>query len=244
MLLINLTGPPRTFYFPYFVQAYFERLQYRDQPISENNIINLAGKLRQRFTRRFDIAKRLQKAVEESYSRTMSTAPQKECCHVNKSTLTYDARFRSKVNLNAICLKISGHAPKNPGYLDDRFLKETKAISEEHSFVKWQYFGSEEGVMTNFPTYDDTEPCDRYDPRYRPFYVETATPEAKDVVLVVDTSYSMTGDKLDVAQEAAKTVLDTMNPKDQASNTQLCLERVQVSFVVIDKNFPKLLNTG
>ena len=175
----------------------------------------------------------------------MSTAPQKECCKVNKSTLTYDARFRSKVNLNTICLKISGHAPKNPGYLDDRFFKETKAISEEHSFVKWQYFGSEEGVMTNFPTYDDTEPCDRYDPRYRPFYVETATPEAKDVVLVMDTSWSMTGDKLHVAQEAAKTVLDTMNPKDQASNAQLlCLEIEQVNFVVIDKFFPKLLNTG
>ena len=174
----------------------------------------------------------------------MSTAPQKECCEINKSTLTYDARFRSKVNLNTICLKISGHAPKNPGYLSDRFFKETKAISEEHSFVKWQYFGSEEGVMTNFPTYDDTEPCDRYDPRYRPFYVETASPETKDVVLVMDTSRSMTGDKLDVAREAAKTVLDTMNPKDQASNAQLCMERVQVNFVVIDKSFPKLLKTG
>ena len=86
--------------------------------------------------------------------------------------------------------------------------------------------------MTNFPTYDDTEPCDRYDPRYRPFYVETATPEAKDVVLVMDTSFSMTGDKLKVAKEAAITVLDTMNPKDQVNNAPLCLERVQVNFVV------------
>ena len=174
----------------------------------------------------------------------MSTAPQKECCKVDKSTLTYDARFRSEVDLNAICLKVAAHAPDNPGYLSDRFLAETKAISEEHSFVKWQYFGSEEGVMTNFPTYDDTEPCDRYDPRFRPFYVETATPEAKDVVLVMDTSWSMTGDKLKVAKEAAITVLGTMNPKDQVSNSQLChLERVQVSFAIINKNFPKLLNT-
>ena len=98
--------------------------------------------------------------------------------------------------------------------------------------------------MTNFPTYDDSEPCDRYDPRYRPFYVETATPEAKDVVLVMDTSWSMTGDKLRVAKEAAITVLDTMNPKDQVSNIQLCLKRGQVSFVVLDKDVPKLLNEG
>ena len=164
----------------------------------------------------------------------MSTAPQKECCQVDKSTLTYDARLRSKVDLNTACLKISGYAPENPGYLDHRFLEEAKAISEEHIYVKWQYFGSEEGVMTNFPAYDDSEPCDKYDPRYRPFYVETATPEAKDVVLVMDASGSMSDEQLRDAREAAITVLDTMNPKDQASNAQLCLERVQVSLVVLD----------
>jgi len=162
----------------------------------------------------------------------VTTEPQKECCQVNKSTLEYDARFRSKVDLNNLCLKISSHAPENHGYLGDKFFKETKAISEDHPYVKWQYFGSEEGVMTNFPTYDDTEPCERYDPRYRPFYVETATPEAKDVVLVMDTSWSMNGDKIKVAREAAKTVLDTMNPKDQASNPPFCLERPLVNFVL------------
>ena len=130
------------------------------------------------------------------------------------------------MDLNTICLKISRHAPEKPGYLDHRFLEEAKAISQEHTYVKWQYFGSEEGVMTNFPAYDDSEPCDKYDPRYRPFYVETATPEAKDVVLVMDTSQSMSADQLSDAKEAANTILDTMNPKDQASNAQLCLERV------------------
>ncbi len=71
--------------------------------------------------------------------------------------------------------------------------------------------------MTNFPVFDDKEKCDKYDPRYRPFYVETATPEAKDVVLVIDISSSMIGDKLSNAKEAAKTVLDTLNPKDKVS---------------------------
>ncbi len=130
----------------------------------------------------------------------------------------YDVRFRSKVDLNSICVKISGSAPKNPAHLDSGVFKEIKAISDEHSFIKWIYFASEEGVMTNFPTYDDPVKCDGYDPRFRPFYVETATPEAKDVVLVMDTSSSMTGDKIDVAKEAAKTVLDTMNPKDHVRN--------------------------
>ena len=124
-------------------------------------------------------------------------------------------RFRSKVDLNSMCIKIAGTAPKSPIQLDKTIFKEMKAISDEYPSVKWIYFGSEQGVMTGFPAYDDPVACDVYDPRFRPFYVETATPEAKDVVLVIDTSWSMVGDKLDVAKQAAKTVLDTLNPKDQ-----------------------------
>jgi hypothetical protein len=50
--------------------------------------------------------------------------------------------------------------------------------------------------------------------------VETATPEAKDVVVVIDTSGSM-GDPyqsqtlIGIAKEAANTVIDTLNPNDR-----------------------------
>ena len=124
------------------------------------------------------------------------------------------------MDLNNICLKISGSAPANPTHLNtEAVLKEMKDIHEKNPFIKWQYFGSEKGVMTNFPVFDDKVACTVYDPRYRPFYVETATPEAKDVVLVIDTSASMTGEDLAIAKEAAKTVLDTMNPKDQVTES-------------------------
>ena len=172
-------------------------------------------KLSDKFKARFEVAKRLKKAVEDSYARSTKAAPQTECCHINKSTLKYDVRFHSRVDLENVCLKISDSASPNPTHLDAGVLNEMKDISKTYPFIKWQYFGSEQGVMTNFPVFDDKEKCDKYDPRYRPFYVETATPEAKDVVLVVDISASMTGEKLYIAKEAAKTVLDTMNPKDQ-----------------------------
>ena len=74
-------------------------------------------------------------------------------------------------------------------------------IHIKNPFIKWQYFASVEGVYTGFPVFDDLAPCDLYDPRYRPFYVETATPEAKDVVLVIDSSASMTGKKFTIAKE-------------------------------------------
>ena len=149
----------------------------------------------------------------------MKAAPQTECCNVDKSTLKYSERFRCKVGLDNVCLKISGNASPDPVHLDEGVFKEMKDILKTYPFIKWQYFGSEEGVLTTFPVFDDNEECDKYDPRYRPFYVETATPDAKDVVLVIDISASMTGDKLYTAKEATKTVLDTLNPRDQVGDT-------------------------
>ena len=200
-----------------FLQQYFNDLQYNKQKVDGKEITReLADELKDKFTTRFAVAKRLKNAVEASYAKPSKPTTAKECCKVDKSKLIYNENFRSKVDLNNICLKISGSASPNPTHLDaEEVLKEMKDIYRQYPFIKWQYFGSEEGVMTNFPVYDDKDPCTKYDPRYRPFYVETATPEAKDVVLVIDTSASMTGDNLRIAKAAAQTVLDTMNPKDQ-----------------------------
>ncbi|XP_068714502.1 VWFA and cache domain-containing protein 1-like [Montipora foliosa] len=199
------------------LQEYFSRLSYDTRRIDGAKLTEeLAVKMKEKFTTRFDVARRLKNAVEASYHQTPNTDAAKQCCNISKSTLTYDEGFRTKVDLNNVCLKISGSAPPEAIHLDSgAILNEAKKILKEYSFIKWQYFGSEKGVMTNFPVFDDPVPCDGYDPRFRPFYVETATPEAKDVVLVIDTSRSMVGNTMKIAKEAAKTVLDTMNPKDQ-----------------------------
>ena len=172
--------------------------------------------MRDKFRKRFALAKRLRSVVTTSYSIAPKPKTAKECCEIDKSTLTYNERFRSKVDLDNICLKISGDAPSNPIHLDsEAILAEAKSILQDHPSIKWQYFASQEGVYTSFPAYDDTEPCDRYDPRVRPFYLETATPEAKDVVLMIDTTHSMVGNKMKSAKDAAKTVLNITNPRDQ-----------------------------
>jgi Mg-chelatase subunit ChlD len=53
--------------------------------------------------------------------------------------------------------------------------------------------------------------------------VEAATPEAKDVVIVIDTSGSMgnlygSQTLISIAKEAANTVIDTLNPNDRVSD--------------------------
>ena len=58
-----------------------------------------------------------------------------------------------------------------------------------------------------------------------PFYVTTATPDPKDVVLILDTSGSMTFQtasgqtRINVAKEAAKTVINTLSPNDRVSSS-------------------------
>ena len=193
------------------------QLPYDKRPIDGTKTTEeLALKMRDKFRTRFAVAKRLRSVVEASYSKPPKSETAKECCEINKTTLTYNERFRSKVDLDKICLKISGHASSNPIHLDSKaILTEAKRILQDYPSIKWQYFASQEGVYTGFPAYDDTEPCDRYDPRVRPFYLETATPEAKDVVLMIDISHSMVGDKLEIAKKAAKKALGITNPKDQ-----------------------------
>ncbi|KAL9960908.1 hypothetical protein ACROYT_G034416 [Oculina patagonica] len=88
-------------------------------------------------------------------------------------------------------------------------------LEYDSRFRKKVDFSRKMALTQNFPAFEDTADCRSYDPRFRPFYVETATPEPKDVVLVIDTSGSMLGDRIRVAKEAAKTVLSTMNPMDR-----------------------------
>ena len=165
----------------------------------------------------------LKQAVEESYGRSQSFSRQWECCQTKylSSNREYDVRFRQRVDHAKACVKISGSTRSNRRYLDNLFVNKMKQILLDYPFVKWQYFGSEEGMLTLFPAFEDDAPCPSYDPRFRPWYVETATPEPKDVVLVIDTSGSMITALMNVAKEAAKTVLNTMNPRDRVSTGRI-----------------------
>ena len=64
--------------------------------------------------------------------------------------------------------------------------------------------------------------CGTYDNRIRPWYVTTATPSPKNIVILLDSSTSM-GDhnNLDAAKDTAKTVLNTLNPQDKVHKCEL-----------------------
>ncbi|KAK2155924.1 hypothetical protein LSH36_227g06072 [Paralvinella palmiformis] len=83
--------------------------------------------------------------------------------------------------------------------------------------AKWQYFGSTAGLSRLYPGREwDTNFAgfyNDYDPRIRPWYI-AATSGPKDVVIVLDCSLSMKGEKFSIAQAVAKTVINTLTRQD------------------------------
>ncbi len=205
-------------------QKEFDELQFNEEAVNGTSVIlSLTADIAGKFKERFNVVRKLKKAVEDSYGRSPSYSPQWECCKTKdfSDNLKYNSRFRQRVDLEKGCVKISRSAGSNRRYLDNLFVKEMKQIFNDYPFIKWQYFGSEKGMLTMFPAFEDKALCSSYDPRFRPWYVETATPEPKDVVLVIDTSGSMGTTLLNLAKEAAKTVLNTMNPRDRVSTKRV-----------------------
>jgi Mg-chelatase subunit ChlD len=74
--------------------------------------------------------------------------------------------------------------------------------------MKWQYIATYNGVFRSYPGIKN---CAPYDARLRSWYVGAST-GAKNLVIIMDVSGSMnTAGKLDIAKEAAKNVVSTLN---------------------------------
>ncbi len=87
-----------------------------------------------------------------------------------------------------------------------------------------------------------------YDARSRPWYIEAAT-DPKDIVILVDNSGSMMGQKGKIARQTINTILETLGPNDfvnifrfvqEALPVVKCFNNslVQVSFQKIKFDFP------
>ena len=87
---------------------------------------------------------------------------------------------------------------------------------DDTSRVAFQYFGTQD--IGGFAQWPWGEYCTgSYDPRFRPWY-STAASGPKDVVIVVDTSGSMgNGNRVQMAKDATKKVIDTLAWTDYAT---------------------------
>ncbi|CAD5114296.1 DgyrCDS3438 [Dimorphilus gyrociliatus] len=135
----------------------------------------------------------------------------------------FKSKFRQVIFLNYSTVKISDDVPrKDPNTI--KTVNWTRALEDvmidnakKDPQLRWQYFGSTAGLVRLYPGREwDTNFAgfyNDYDPRLRPWYIG-ATSGPKDVVIILDCSLSMKGEKFSIAQAVAKTVINTLTRQD------------------------------
>ena len=71
-----------------------------------------------------------------------------------------------KVNTNEACYTRSDSSPSSIRYPTDRIMDVMKQNYRDNPELKWQYLGTEDGLLLNFPSYRLSS-CGDYDPRFR-----------------------------------------------------------------------------
>merc|ERR1711962_1169709 len=80
--------------------------------------------------------------------------------------------------------------------------------------ISWQYFGSTNGFLRQYPAeaWEGKDP-DIYDARMRDWYIKAAA-SPKEIVIMLDTSGSMTGLRKEIAKHTVLTILETLSEDD------------------------------
>ncbi|XP_013420899.1 VWFA and cache domain-containing protein 1 [Lingula anatina] len=203
------------------MQAEYDKVSYREDSIDgPGNIRELANSLRTKFQGPISALTKIKDAIEDDYASFSSVRSMTQCCQVVEAT--YDKRFSQEVNFDKACVTIAGQSSVNKKFPTARVVEVMKENVRINPNLKWQYFGGEDGILLNYPAVKPTgvPDCDSYDPRFRPFYVSAATPVPKDIVVVIDTSGSMTTyhnskTLLQIAKDAARTVVETLSANDR-----------------------------
>lgn len=212
-------------------QSFLDRSSFSNAKVDgERETEVLASKLQQRFHDKIVAVERIKTAVENAYrdKQVASSPVNPECCRMNLSET--DHRFKTKVSFNTFCEVRAEFLSKDAKYLS-KTLEETMIKNlDTNPDLKWQYFGSQEGVFSTYPAHQFPS-CTSYDNRLRPWYVEGIAPQPKDIVLIIDKSGSMEdifGHKtlFEIAITSAESVLNSLNFNDRVSDVNSSKHRL------------------
>nr|XP_026692576.1 VWFA and cache domain-containing protein 1-like [Ciona intestinalis] len=179
---------------------------------SRTIVTDVADSISVKFRDRADAVLRLQKEIRAGYV-AKSWKLWNKCCEIPEP-----GPSDLKVNHGTLCSIESLTASKKDQTPTNNFLRAAQRNKDLHPGLKWQYFGSEFGVFTQFPASHISSCNSSYDNRYRPWYVQASTPKPKDVIIAIDVSGSMIiNNRIGAAIDAATTVLNTLSPNDRVT---------------------------
>ncbi|XP_063239257.1 voltage-dependent calcium channel subunit alpha-2/delta-3 isoform X2 [Bacillus rossius redtenbacheri] len=221
-----------------------EMLQnYKEASVMERNgkalVLEIAREIKNMTDLKISAVKRIMDTVENSamvhqtdnvteyryfnvkHLKTPDEPADPDCDEDLEMVLTPDAHF-SGVPVNTsysavhVPTNVYGGAPdilraiKWSSTLDQIFTNNYAADPS----LSWQYFGSTTGFMRQYPAMKwKNDSVDMYDCRTRSWFIEAAT-SPKDVIVLVDTSGSMTGMRREIARHVVNNILDTLGNND------------------------------
>ncbi|XP_015188370.1 PREDICTED: voltage-dependent calcium channel subunit alpha-2/delta-3 isoform X3 [Polistes dominula] len=201
---------------------------YKHAQVVKNAGGDLAGEIaddiKAMMESKISAIRRIMDVAETSALSAPDADPPESFEFVNAKNTTIDLElsdhFGGQVNLNMSAV----HVPTNVYERASEVLRAIKWSEElDKTFINnyeqdpslsWQYFGSSTGFMRQYPAMSwYMEPVDLFDCRTRSWYIEAAT-SPKDILILMDTSGSMTGMRREIARHVVNNILDTLGNND------------------------------
>ncbi|KAL1506863.1 hypothetical protein ABEB36_006146 [Hypothenemus hampei] len=135
--------------------------------------------------------------------------------------MKYDNHFNEKVNLDFSAVKVATNIyEREMSILEGIRWSEPLDLVFKKNFLKdpdliWQYFASPSGFMRHYPAVNWSEEryYQTYDFRTRSWFTEAMT-SPKDIIILLDQSGSMKGEKRKLSHQIVNDILDTLNDND------------------------------
>ncbi|XP_076165059.1 voltage-dependent calcium channel subunit straightjacket isoform X2 [Ptiloglossa arizonensis] len=208
------------------VEKFQERYKQAAVTIRDGNALvhEIAKDIKAMMESKISAIKRIMDVAETSAVSAPDANPPASFTFVNAKNntidLKYSSHFGGPVNLNMSAV----HVPTNVYERASAVIRAIKWSEElDKTFINnyeqdpslsWQYFGSATGFMRQYPAMNwYMEPVDLFDCRTRSWYIEAAT-SPKDILILIDTSGSMTGIRREIARHVVNNILDTLGNND------------------------------
>ncbi|XP_033124937.1 voltage-dependent calcium channel subunit alpha-2/delta-1-like [Anneissia japonica] len=220
-----------------WTQKFYDLANYTiDIKNGSKTIEKVQGILGDYFTKKEEAAKRIVKEIASLHSKFHANNTYEHLSEVKSDEykdadipkllpkpLVFNPYFKQNVSMTKSTVKISDEVPRDDNNTIQTILmfqglnKVFTENSKKDPLLRWQYFGSSEGMVWTFPGREwDTNFAgfyNDYDPRVRPWYI-AATSGPKDVVIIMDCSYSMNGKKFEITKQVVSAVLSTLTKQD------------------------------